>query len=89
MGFSSPSSNIIFSPPLEYQGSPTIDRGDSKKASPGSERQAVCWCRKGGGDRRVMEVPQDSKGEIVARYQQSPQGNKYRHEVNDRMDMDI
>ena len=37
-----------------------------------------------------MEVPQDSKGEIVARYQQSPQGNKYRHEeVNDRMNMDI
>ena len=50
MGVSSPSSNIIFSPPLDYQDSPTIDRGDSKrkhhlgasdKQSVGVEREAV------------------------------------------------
>ena len=57
-GVSSPSSKIIFSPPVEYQGNHTIDRGDSsREASSGSERDAVCWRREGDGDRRAMEVP--------------------------------
>ena len=56
-GVSSPCSNIISSPPVEYQGNHTIDRGDSsKEASPESERETVCWRRKGDGDGRATEV---------------------------------